>query len=189
MADGNAGYRVGDRVQKVDRRSADDRVHPGERGFVTAAPGLGGITAYWDSGTEARRDRRATDTPRAARGGAEALQRNVVPAARRLPGRMGRTLRGEHAAGVRHGGIRRAEGLHVGGEAHVSRRRAREPLPAVRARRRRRPFGAGRGMRRQERGGRRVQRQAHRGGAVHDDGRLRAGLPLPRARRRNRRRS
>ena len=52
MADGNAKYRVGDRIQKIDQRSADDRVFPGERGFVTAAPGLGGITAYWDSGTE-----------------------------------------------------------------------------------------------------------------------------------------
>ena len=52
MVDGNAGYRVGDRVQKIDRRSADDRVHPGERGFVTAAPDLGGITVYWDSGME-----------------------------------------------------------------------------------------------------------------------------------------
>ena len=52
MVDGNARYRVGDRVQKIDRRSADDRVHPGERGFVTAAPDLGGITVYWDSGTE-----------------------------------------------------------------------------------------------------------------------------------------
>ena len=27
-------------------------MHPGERGFVTAAPGLGGITVYWDSGME-----------------------------------------------------------------------------------------------------------------------------------------
>ena len=52
MADGNAKYRVGDRIQKIDQRSADNRVFPGEKGFVTAAPGLGGITAYWDSGTE-----------------------------------------------------------------------------------------------------------------------------------------
>lgn len=42
---------------------------------------------------------------------------------------MGRTLRGEREAGVRHGGIRRAEGLHVGGEAHVPGRRAQKPLP------------------------------------------------------------
>ena len=52
IAEGNAGYRVGDRVQKIDRRSVDDHVHPGERGFVAAAPGLGGITVYWDSGME-----------------------------------------------------------------------------------------------------------------------------------------
>ena len=52
MADGNAKYRVGDRIQKIDQRSADDRVFPSEKGFVTAVPELGGITAYWDSGTE-----------------------------------------------------------------------------------------------------------------------------------------
>lgn len=52
MVDGNAKYRAGDRIQKIDRRSVDDRVFPGERGFVTAISELGGITAYWDKRLE-----------------------------------------------------------------------------------------------------------------------------------------
>ena len=53
MTDKKTGHHVGDRVQKIDRQSARDQVLPGERGFVTAASELGGVTVYWDKGLEA----------------------------------------------------------------------------------------------------------------------------------------
>ena len=52
MTGKNEDYRVGDRVQKTERRGEGDRIYPGTRGFVTAVSELGGITAYWDNGME-----------------------------------------------------------------------------------------------------------------------------------------
>ncbi len=65
MADRNAGYRVGDRVQKIDRRSVDDHVHPGEKLTHPVPPGeelkifngtpclqLGDSRAEWDAHCE-----------------------------------------------------------------------------------------------------------------------------------------
>lgn len=52
MTDGKTVYRIGDRIQKTDRRSTGDGVFPGERGFVTAVSEINGVTAYWDKGLE-----------------------------------------------------------------------------------------------------------------------------------------
>lgn len=52
MTDGKTVYRIGDRIQKTDRRSTGDGVFPGERRFVTAVSEINGVTAYWDKGLE-----------------------------------------------------------------------------------------------------------------------------------------
>ena len=52
MADRAMDYRIGDRIQKIERRSAYDHVPLGARGFVTSVSEIGGVTAYWDKGIE-----------------------------------------------------------------------------------------------------------------------------------------
>ena len=48
MTGKNEDYRVGDRIQKTERRGTDDRIYPGTRGFVTAVSGFGG-KAYFST--------------------------------------------------------------------------------------------------------------------------------------------